>query len=353
MKLFLAAALVLIASSVAADAAPAFSKLALKHGEIQRGAYKGASNAASDKLYFVNNNQEIPGNMSLFEYDVSTKSHKVVTDQIDGLYSGVSGSAVCGDSFYYFGALAPQKWALVKVGISSGKIEYLSENAPFLFHKIECDPTGKNGTILAVTSSMNGPLTFSVVRYDTNTQSSSIIGSFPAGLNWLGVDTLFSFDFASNECWGSFVVFDGSYRVIGANLYKIQLTNGVVSPKIHYSGVEESKVPYTLFPGKNGNLMGIIRDQQSQIASLCTFQGGDGGISFDSCKVVPTLINGGIPDPLCGRKYYYTSGGGSTPGVPQGLYVLDLDTQVSTKVDDLGNFVPKNYVGAMAGVGCV
>lgn len=352
MKLFLAILLV-VASSVSTDAAPAFSKLALKVGDARRGAYKSVPSAASDKLYFVNNNQVFPGNMSLYEYDVSTKSHKVITDQINGVYSGLSGSAVCGDYFYYFGTLAPQKWALVKVGLNSGSIEYLSQNADFLLHKIVCDPTGKNGTtILAVKSSMSGPLTFSVVRYDTATGSISTIGSFPQGLDWLGLDTLFSFDLAKNECWGTFVMFDSNYKITGAQLYKIQLTNGVVSPATAFDGVKEDKVPYQLFPGNSGNLMGFIRNQQSAIAKLCSFHEGSDGISFDSCKTMPNVNNGGIPDPICGTKYYYTNGG-LQPGVPQGLYVLDLETQTSTKVDDLGNFVPNNYVGAMAGVGCI
>ena len=99
--------------------------------------------------------------------------------------------------------------------------------------------------------------------------------------------------------------------------------------------------------------MGIIRNQQSAIAKLCTFHDDGNSISFDSCKTLPNLKNGGVPDPICGTKYYFTSTATSQPGVPQGLYVLDLETQTSTKIDDLGNFVPKNYVGAMAGVGCI
>ena len=350
MKLFYVA-LAALAMTVVTAHTSGFNKVALAQEQSRAKVSKVGSIGASDKLYILNNNQVYPGNSTLFEFDVATKKLTTISTAINGAYGGVSGSSVCGEHFYFFGAMAPIRWSLVQVNLNTGEAAYLSKQSPFLFHRIECDPNAKGEGLIAVISTISDPI-FSTIKYNPATENYTTIGTFPKQ-TWLGEDTIFSFTDDMKQLWGSFPIVNGEYRVTGSQLLTMDLESGSVSPPVRYNGGNSKHAPYQIFPSQGSAFVGFFTDLDAtpQVVSFCSLNHGSFGIDINDCDQVPELNNQGIPDPTCGSMYYFASFPHAT-GSEQGLYAFDLSTKQTTKLAELSQIIDKNYVGAIAGVGC-
>ena len=121
----------------------------------------------------------------------------------------------------------------------------------------------------------------------------------------------------------------------------------------YHQSTDEKRAPYQIFPNQGSAFEGFFTNLKAepQIVSFCSLNHGSSGIDINDCDPVPELNNEGIPDPTCGSMYYFASFAFKT-GAEQGLYAFDLSTKQTTKLAELSQIIDKNYVGAIAGVGC-
>lgn len=261
MKYTLAAVylLALVASSQAS-----FSKMTLRmHSEkIVPKQVQGDTTM----LYMVNNSKEVgpglPGN-KLLEYNPSTRNYRVITDKLHGIDDSSSGSCLCGENFFAVITNAPISFGLVKVNVRTGKVDYL-DCKDYLFHEIECDPSGDNNTFIGTASQFTSPPTFSVQRYDATSQSVKAIGQFPRNVEWAGWDSIFSFDFDNNALLAAFATIQGGLPK-GAKLYEMDLKTGSVSGPKNFEG---TKPVQSIFATGKDQFIGTTVDANSDTVQL-------------------------------------------------------------------------------------
>ena len=184
---------VLFAAVALTIAAPALAELegfpfnALHHAG--RASIPSAT-ASAPTLYMFNNSHEVPGNVELFEFDVTAKTYKTVFTSPMAQNDCVSGSVVCGDTYYAVWPQVPAAAGVLKIDLKTGKSSSLPTGGEgYIYHALQCNPKNAS-SILGLASKMGGKpgggLAFQLVELDTTdgptAGDSTVIGEASVGL---------------------------------------------------------------------------------------------------------------------------------------------------------------------------
>merc|ERR1711907_89721 len=347
---------VLFAAVVLTIAAPALAELegfpfnALHHAG--RASIPSAT-ASGPTLYMFNNSHQVPGNVELFEFDVTAKTYKTVFTSPMAQNDCVSGSVICGDTYYAVWTQVPVAAGVLKIDLKTGKSSSLPTGGEgYIYHTLRCNPKNAS-SIIGLASKMGGKpgggLAFQLVELDTTdgptAGDSTVIGEFPK-VTFGGYDGTFKFTDDGTQVYATF---PGGLEPTKKNsdLYIMDMATGKVTE--HHKLPPKYGQPYTVFPtGKDTFRMSFL---QHTDVTLCTVDKSSGGPLFPAkltdCKAVSEMYAGSTPSPMCQGKLYAV-GFSPAPGNPQVLNAVDVSTGAVTSIGDLDTLIPGAWIGTTA-----
>merc|ERR1719326_1788147 len=298
------------------------------------------------KLYLFNNSVVVPGSPALLEFDLSTKKYSVVKELPPqyAIYDVVSGSVVCGDTYYAVYTQYPAAAGVLKIDLKTKKFDYMGTGSQ--------PGQTKAGMYL--------------VTLDTASGNSTIIGEFPtmgaSFTGFVGFDGPLKFTPDGKEAW---VAWAGAFppKVKTGELLIMDTSTGKIKEK--HTIPTKYGAPYEIYPTGADSFRVAFAEHWNTPkfeVNLCTatkssssgrrlLGGGKGGssLTISSCtNVAAYKHSGSAPNPVCGDKIIAVGVAARYAGESQPLNEIDLATGKSTEITDLQNVIPGTEIGAVA-----
>merc|ERR1719326_212981 len=276
------------------------------------------------KLYLFNNSVVVPGSPALLEFDLSTKKYSVVKELPPqyAIYDVVSGSVVCGDTYYAVYTQYPAAAGVLKIDLKTKKFDYMGTGSQlFIFHDLHC---GANGDLLGIASQP---------------------GQTKAGMYLVTLDTASG----NSTIIGELLIMDTS---TGKIKEKHTIPTKYGTPyEIYPTGADSFRVAFAEHWNTPKFEVNLCTATKSSSSGRRLLGGGKGGssLTISSCtNVAAYKHSGSAPNPVCGDKIIAVGVAARYAGESQPLNEIDLATGKSTEITDLQNVIPGTEIGAVA-----
>jgi hypothetical protein len=297
------------------------------------------ASSGDEKVYFINNTPVIPGNNSLYRYDLSTKKVSRISDTLNGLQAYLSSAVVCDGAFYGATSHAPISFGIGKVNLTTG--ESVAAGSVALYHAIACGPAGSNLLYGIASLPTASGLQFTVRHFNTQTFTDTQVAIIPTKkLFWKGSDAAISINAQLGEAW-----FADDVEGDGGRLLVIDMHNGTVKGDYLLSFLAGSA--YGVILGAASGRGAVIEQRDDGFHWYgATIEGERAHLSHD----LPAnwFFHAGVPPAISAER---TTGCLASDSGSRTLQNLNIFSVTEGKVIEsipLQNLVQENYVSVAA-----